>query len=572
MEGAVRKARASKPKVRTGCITCKIRRVKCDEGKPACSRCFDTGRKCDGYASPASALGEPRGLQPVAPATSATESRALDFFFHTTSPQLAGFLDTDFWKRSVLQFSLAQPAIRQGLAALGSLHEYEQGWATNNAVAEQLYSRAIRSTVDKAAAGDMSVPIVVMASIIFTCFEFLRRNSRAAAMHIASGIEILRHWRQINQCGRRGQWGAADSSYEGYFLETELAPILTLFNLNSSEFGPLPRSRLILHEVENGGPKLAERFETLREARVALVDLVTASAELFQNLDNNVECRVSPTYDQMAASTALRQNFTRWKDSFQDLLGRKEATWGPEEKAAANVIRMMQLGSEVGLAAYVVSNECDWDGYTAEFEEIIRIAELLLTRDSCVRSLSLDLGLIYPLHAVAWKCRYADLRRKGLDLLLRVPRQEWLLNSGHYYAIFSRILAIEEDYTCPDVEQELPPEKVRVHDFFCLPQPGQDEDASRYAITFLTKPDGLDEAWSFTTEYIHLPGPTSDLPPSNLLSCRRWANSDASDPPTAAALKAAVFGPYISTKNDLNDVIHTTTRTCATSTKFGVEI
>ena len=26
-----KKARASKPKVRTGCVTCKIRRVKCDE-------------------------------------------------------------------------------------------------------------------------------------------------------------------------------------------------------------------------------------------------------------------------------------------------------------------------------------------------------------------------------------------------------------------------------------------------------------------------------------------------------------------------------------------------------------
>jgi hypothetical protein len=28
--------RASKPKVRTGCISCKLRHVKCDERKPAC--------------------------------------------------------------------------------------------------------------------------------------------------------------------------------------------------------------------------------------------------------------------------------------------------------------------------------------------------------------------------------------------------------------------------------------------------------------------------------------------------------------------------------------------------------
>ncbi|KLU81825.1 hypothetical protein MAPG_00906, partial [Magnaporthiopsis poae ATCC 64411] len=56
-----RRTRASKPKVRTGCITwaglrhekdeMRIRRVKCDEGKPACQRCTSTGRACDGYDS-----------------------------------------------------------------------------------------------------------------------------------------------------------------------------------------------------------------------------------------------------------------------------------------------------------------------------------------------------------------------------------------------------------------------------------------------------------------------------------------------------------------------------------------
>jgi hypothetical protein len=75
----IRRRRAN-PKTRTGCITCKyvaqlgscsssqiqtaalifippqcayivhrIRRIKCDEGKPSCFRCTSTGRKCDGY-------------------------------------------------------------------------------------------------------------------------------------------------------------------------------------------------------------------------------------------------------------------------------------------------------------------------------------------------------------------------------------------------------------------------------------------------------------------------------------------------------------------------------------------
>ncbi|KAK1979720.1 hypothetical protein LZ30DRAFT_630629, partial [Colletotrichum cereale] len=42
--------RKGQPKVRTGCLTCKSRKVKCDEAKPACARCTGTGRRCEGYA------------------------------------------------------------------------------------------------------------------------------------------------------------------------------------------------------------------------------------------------------------------------------------------------------------------------------------------------------------------------------------------------------------------------------------------------------------------------------------------------------------------------------------------
>lgn len=47
-----RKMSHAYPKVRTGCLTCKIRKVKCDEGKPSCLRCTSTGRKCEGYNPP----------------------------------------------------------------------------------------------------------------------------------------------------------------------------------------------------------------------------------------------------------------------------------------------------------------------------------------------------------------------------------------------------------------------------------------------------------------------------------------------------------------------------------------
>ncbi|GFF25648.1 hypothetical protein IFM61606_09509 [Aspergillus udagawae] len=536
-----------------------IRRVKCDEGKPACYRCTSTGRKCDGYAPHSSStLPTPHDLAAFTAVVSTTESRALEFFYQTTSPRLAGFLDGAFWKRSVLQLSLSEPSVRQALAALGLAHECEgfklQGLETSqkHEAAVQLYTRAIRSTIEKASLGEVSVPVVVVASILFTCFEFFRRNAYEAAKHIASGIKILQYWRKRKGSGPRGPWGQTYSCYETYFIENELAPILTMFSLNASEFGPFPRSRLILNPVDGGGPKLAEHFETLQEARVGLVDLVTASANLFQKLDEEIVAGVTPTYDALVVSKGLRTNFGRWKANFDDLLRRRESTWRKEEKAAADVIRIMRHGAELGLAAYVVSSESDWDHHRGDYEEILRLIESFVSNldhypDELSKALSLELGLIYPLHAVAWKCRWPRLRRKGLELLLRTPRREWILDPRRYHAIFTRIMEIEENYLnlserpCQNKEDALPPENMRVHDFYCF----STADPSQYTITFSMKSNGIDGPWDFITEYIHIP-PSGDgnVAPSNLFACRRWASAESTDQQTADMLKSAVFGEY----------------------------
>lgn len=44
--------KAWRPKVKTGCKTCKKRKLKCDEQKPACRRCTLAKIKCDGYDPP----------------------------------------------------------------------------------------------------------------------------------------------------------------------------------------------------------------------------------------------------------------------------------------------------------------------------------------------------------------------------------------------------------------------------------------------------------------------------------------------------------------------------------------
>lgn len=49
LDGGITKNSRRGPKSRTGCGTCKIKRLKCDETKPECSNCIKRGLTCPGY-------------------------------------------------------------------------------------------------------------------------------------------------------------------------------------------------------------------------------------------------------------------------------------------------------------------------------------------------------------------------------------------------------------------------------------------------------------------------------------------------------------------------------------------
>ncbi|KAI1761426.1 hypothetical protein GGR53DRAFT_27600 [Hypoxylon sp. FL1150] len=111
------KRRANHAKVRTGCITCKNRRVKCDERKPLCLRCEKSGHLCVGYKDASAKRGRelppsaasvistrnavirPRSLQPR-PVIDATQSSSLDVRLPTSlTPPYPDVSDAPFFER-----------------------------------------------------------------------------------------------------------------------------------------------------------------------------------------------------------------------------------------------------------------------------------------------------------------------------------------------------------------------------------------------------------------------------------------------------------------------------------------
>ncbi|KAL2197407.1 hypothetical protein P885DRAFT_35265 [Corynascus similis CBS 632.67] len=173
---APRRKRRSGSKKRTGCSTCKARRIKCGEERPECQNCRRSGRVCTGYPPPprsarpfeevkiapkpivaTGASVPPPNHQPVqlpprrlaklhrrtppllTPSTPDTAvmlyhpSMTLPFsdqegqYFHLfrehTANELSGFFDSAFWTRSVLQECHSATAIRHAVVALGALYK-----------------------------------------------------------------------------------------------------------------------------------------------------------------------------------------------------------------------------------------------------------------------------------------------------------------------------------------------------------------------------------------------------------------------------------------------------------------
>ncbi|CEL01302.1 hypothetical protein ASPCAL00888 [Aspergillus calidoustus] len=206
-------------RTKTGCLTCRKRRVKCDETKPHCTRCTSTGRKCDGYpsSSPPRHDGLVRWSLPliVAPPSgngNARETRAFQFFYERTVPSLSGYCGSEFWNRLVLQVSQHEKSVWHALIALGSLHENFENdqripglWFSRRgyddfAVREYLLAiRALigpRRTLDHGTSGSspaepLTVDVYLISCILFACFEVLSSHYDSAISHIRAGIKIM---------------------------------------------------------------------------------------------------------------------------------------------------------------------------------------------------------------------------------------------------------------------------------------------------------------------------------------------------------------------------------------------
>ncbi|KAH7392989.1 hypothetical protein BKA66DRAFT_317530 [Pyrenochaeta sp. MPI-SDFR-AT-0127] len=228
--------RAWKPKNRTGCKTCKIRKVKCDEEKPHCKRCTTTGRTCDGYdpnfrpppsIAPTTSQNarstvhgylspqtnhqiirspSPIYLAPALHLNTIEERESFEFFTSHAVSSLRGFLESSFWQREILQAAHRDPAIQHCVIALGAMHRrfFEgKGSHINEEDMSDKYlqfalrqsNQAIQDLIKKAGQrGKMAKKdkvTLMTCSILFSSMSCLQGHQKDALGHLRSGIRML---------------------------------------------------------------------------------------------------------------------------------------------------------------------------------------------------------------------------------------------------------------------------------------------------------------------------------------------------------------------------------------------
>lgn len=99
-----------------------------------------------------------------------------------------------------------------------------------------------------------------------------------------------------------------------------------------------------------------------------------------------------------------------------------------------------------------MEDETIWDKHCSAYKKILTLVKFIIDLDANLdhsmsgsrSEFALDMGIVGPLSAVAYKCRHPIIRREAIDLLASSPRQEGVWNSILSAYVCKRIVEIEE--------------------------------------------------------------------------------------------------------------------------------
>ncbi|PYI08404.1 hypothetical protein BO78DRAFT_339598 [Aspergillus sclerotiicarbonarius CBS 121057] len=449
---------------RRGCKTCKSRRVKCGEEKPACVRCTKTGRKCE-YE------GTIFGTFSSAPATDSIldnplssspnsvwrERRAFAYYFQHAALFVGGGLEAEFWSTIVPQVSRSEPAVWDAIISLSALFESPEPCPDiaflrqkdlrilnqNHRDALGWYSRSMSSVRQRLDRGDGDIFVGLVSCVLFMCIEALQGGVEQATWLYTQGVQLILTLRaQIAS-------GAVESS-KAALLEDNIVPIFVRLGSIALNFSAVPVGAL-LSDTEHA---LTQGFASLRSAREGIV-ILAAEAQLFQRtcLEHLVMSHPSPLpCEILSQQMTLLARLRNWHAAFTDLMESLRLTdaLSPQQVSTGALLLTNHEMLFVMVASSTSLLETTNDIFLPQFHNIVEQASIAL--DASARSdgsqppLTIELTVAMPLWFTSLRCREPRLRRAALTLTSQAPPVQGFYKCATGVRLLETLIAIEEMY------------------------------------------------------------------------------------------------------------------------------
>lgn len=338
-----------------------------------------------------------------------------------------------------MQLATSEEATMHGMLAISMLYEdFKPAWkreALDEDAALQHYNRALRLV----ATSKLQDSVVLVASVLFICIEFLCGNVAPAITHCRHGLLISK------------AHVAHDDTLSAMLQHLSIFPY---FFANIEVPLPIPAPR------KNCG-------STQWSAASEMDELIGRSIRLVRSLDayrlGNDDVPLAP--DTWQVQAALLKDLSMWKTAYDEAL---YCPSGIDKRESLLLMRFLVCWIWVNIAPERAESASDI--FHPEFARIMDLSHVQ-TQKASRSKFTFEMGMAPLLHFVVIKCRHLATRLEALEAIGTMGNsRESLWDTAVMYAIGKRIIEKEHGLTVRPgmaaVTAELPDNSSRVLDSY----------------------------------------------------------------------------------------------------------
>ncbi|KAI6749374.1 hypothetical protein HG530_015213 [Fusarium avenaceum] len=395
-----------------GCLTCKQRRVKCDEAKPSCRRCLLSKVSCLGYP-----LGAPPGPSIPSSTVSVTErspprniNTPLNHYAYLACAVLGegprrakSEHEIGFWSYVVPQMIHSIPSVQAAAAAFGASYDERMLKSHTQTGGELMttrnYHQALRMVQDEVLNLKNGTLPCIVSCLLMGFTETLQQRTDRAYMHLQGAFAISARF--------NGKSKAVSD-------EDDVSSLLEKLNLHTATW------RMSSEPVSPAPGADSSRFMTMSADR-ALYHILQACYHFISTASpfKYVHLMQIP-YDLLIEQGRHRGDLQQWLAQHQlDT----PTTNSQSQNEQLLVLRMQCLAAFIYVSSVLNPYETAYDRYGPEFHEIILSGETVLNVRAksarCLPPFTPEMGIIQPLFLTGLKYRNPFWRSKAVDLLRR---------------------------------------------------------------------------------------------------------------------------------------------------------